>query len=105
MALLVSGTHVTYSFTDPVEDPERLENRAGLFLILELRAEVYHLLDLGEAEHVQTSILTHPRLASWRWQFHGRLAFSAAYPAGASGAVRRAILDDIRSRNVPRFQP
>src|SRR5690348_10356159 len=91
MALLVHGTHVTYTFTGPFEAAELLENRPGIFLILERRAGAYALLDLGESAQVQTSVLAHPHQACWVRQCRGTLANSAAYPVGASTAVRRAM--------------
>lgn len=105
MALLVSGTQVTYTFPDPVEDPECLEERAGLFLALERRAGAYHLLDLGEAERVRASVLDHPRQACWVRQCRGTLVYSAAYLVGGSAAVRRAVLADICTTNAARCHP
>ena len=105
MVLLVSGSHVTYTFTDPVDDPRRLEKRAGLFLVLEQRAGSTRLLDVDEAAHVQSSILTHPHRACWLQHGRGRLAYSAAYLAWTSAAVRQVVVADIRSTNEVRCQP
>ena len=65
MVLLISGSHVPYTFRDPVDDPKCQEDQAGLLLVLEQRAGSTRLLDLDEAALVQPSVLTHPRQACW----------------------------------------
>lgn len=99
MALHVAGQHVTYTFTDPSLSIESLEDKAGIFLILARDTEVYRLLDIGEAAQVRTGLAEHTSHGRWLRQYHGRLAYSAAYMAGLSALVRQAIVADIRSAN------
>ena len=102
MAFPLFGKQTLYTFTGPLSSPVDLEDRAGVYAILDATGEcppLYRLLGVGQAALVRSAVEAHSRRACWFARRRGSLAYAAAYTVGTSERVRQAIEQDIQAAN------
>ncbi len=90
-----------YAFDGPYDSAEFLEDRSGVYAVLDRRIDGYWVLDVGESAQVKTRVVTHERRACW--SFHGRrpLYYAALYTPGVHQAGRMQIEVEIRGQYKP----
>lgn len=69
-----------YEFAGPYSSADYLEYRAGVYAILDKRAnDKYYLVDVGESATVRTRVENHDRKDCWQRNSQGSLLTVAAY--------------------------
>lgn len=76
MAYRIAGV---YDFDGPFISPHSLKEDSGVYVILDLQSDGYHLLDSGGAENVREQVMTHGRKACWEENRRGTIHYAAYY--------------------------
>ncbi len=91
-----------YTFEGPHASTESLEDRSGVYAIIDRRDNDNHLMDVGESATMKSRVETHDRKDCWRRNSRGRLAVAVYYTPSLQQPGRRAIEQEIRnSYSVP----
>ena len=90
-----------YIFEGPYTDTARLEDRSGVYAILDHRNGTNHLVDVGESAQVKTRVDNHDRKPCWNGNKKGVLTVSVLYTPNAQQAGRMAIEQEIRKQFNP----
>lgn len=87
-----------YTFNGPYAFTEDLEDKSGVYAIVDHRLDdTYHLLDVGESHNVKTRVEQHDRKPCWQRHKEGRVVVAAYYTPNAQQPGRKAIEQDIRA--------
>jgi len=98
MTLNVSG----YTFEGPYASTDDLEDRSGVYVIVDSTADGYQPIDCGESATVKTRVSTHDRADCWKQNCSGRLMFAVLYTPNLQASGRREIESKIRDEfNFP----
>lgn len=68
-----------YQFAGPFDHPSVLEDRAGMYAILDVHAGRYRVLDIGESAQVRTRVSDHDRAGCWQRNASSRLYVAVHY--------------------------
>lgn len=91
-----------YDFEGPYSDTNSLEDRSGVYVILDYRDDGKHyVLDVGESAQVRTRVENHDRKDCWDLNREGNLRFAVHYTPGLQQAGRMAIEQEIRDKYNP----
>lgn len=91
-----------YEFEGPYRDTASLEDRSGVYAILDQRENNrYGLLDVGESSNVKTRVETHDRKDCWERNKKGTIHYAVHYTPGLQQAGRMAIEQEIRDQYNP----
>ena len=82
-------------------DPERLEDRSGVYIIWCKVGENWFVLDVGESGTVKSRVLNHERAECWRQNCRGEIYYSVIYTPNLQQAGRMEIEQRIRSLTNP----
>jgi hypothetical protein len=76
----MSITTGKFSFEGPYRSTEMLQDRSGVYVILDKRADGhYYVLDVGESAQVKTRVETHDREDCWERHCRGILYVAVHY--------------------------
>ncbi len=88
-----------YQFEGPYNTTDALQDRSGVYAILDLRRDGnYYLIDVGESKEVRTRVERHDRQSCWRRNQLGTLAVAVFYTLHLQKLRRMAIEQEIRSQ-------
>ena len=90
-----------YRFNGPFYGESQLRQTAGVYAILDQRADGLFVIDIGESENIQQRILNHDRAACWAQNRRGAICYAVLYLPGRTVADRRSIEKELRHS----FQP
>lgn len=91
-----------YEFEGPYRDTASLEDRSGVYAILDQRENNrYGLLDVGESSNVKTRVETHDRKGCWERNKKGTIHYAVHYTPGLRQDGRMAIEQEIRDQYNP----
>lgn len=97
MSLKIAG----YEFAGPFSDVAWLEDRSGVYAVLDLRGGEYYVVDVGESATVRTRVATHDRRPCWNRNVRGELRYAAHYTPYSQQPGRMAIEQEIRRQFNP----
>lgn len=99
MSITIGG----YSFNGPYSSTGSLEDRSGVYAILDKRSDSYYLLDVGESAMVKSRVEGHDRKNCWQRNSKGTITCAVKYTPGLQQVGRMQIEQDIRSKinNIP----
>ncbi len=91
-----------YTFDGPHFSTASLDDRSGVYAIIDRRNSGDHLVDVGESATVRSRVETHERQSCWRRHSQGRLGVAVHYTSHQQQSGRREIEQEIRARySVP----
>ena len=90
-----------YPFEGPYPVAYKLEDKAGVFLILDRRDYVFYVIDVGEASKVRTRIENNYRERQWSKQIKGQIFVAALYTPNEQKPGRIKIKKEIRKQYNP----
>lgn len=90
-----------YVFEGPYESWDRLQERAGVYVILCNLSEADRVIDVGGTETVQSSVRDHDRAASWRINCSSSLLVAVLYTPETRQEERTKIEQAIRAQYNP----
>ncbi len=76
MAYKIAGVH---DFDGPFISTFSLKEESGVYLVLDLRSDGYHLIDAGESNNVQKAVKNHDRKDCWEENRKGAFHYAAYY--------------------------
>jgi len=88
-------------FEGPYTDLNKLEDRSGVYAILDKRADTTILLDAGESSEVKTRLSNHERKPCWNTNSHGTIAVAVKYTPNLQQAGRKEVEQKIRNKYNP----
>jgi len=90
-----------YNFEGPFTKVGDLEDRSGVYAILDRRNDGLYVVDVGESSEVKTRISNHDRKPCWSNSSKGKLAVAVRYTPGLQQSGRKSIEQDIRGEYHP----
>ncbi|NOX53836.1 MAG: hypothetical protein GXP27_05245 [Planctomycetes bacterium] len=90
-----------WTFQGPYTSPDSLEDRPGVYAVLDSAASQYSLLDCGESATVKTRLEAHDRADCWARTARGRVVYAALYTPNLRAPDRREIEREIREQYSP----
>jgi hypothetical protein len=90
-----------YTVEGEWSDPEKLEDRPGVYIIWCRAGENWSVLDVGESANVKSRVLNHDRSGSWRRNCQGDIYYSVIYTHDLQQAERMEIEQKIRRIENP----
>ena len=97
MSLQVCG----YAFVGPFNNTNFLEDRSGIYIIVDVRHEGNFIIDVGESSAVKTRVTTHDRKGCWSANKIGNLAVFVLYTPDLQQFGRMQIEQEIRRNYNP----
>lgn len=98
----MSITIVSYRFDGPYGSTELLQDRSGVYVILDYRDDGrYYILDVGESAQVKTRVENHDRKGCWQRHRKGTLYVAVLYTPNLQQPGRSAIEQEIRRQYNP----
>jgi len=88
-------------FEGPYTDLNKLEDRSGVYAILDKRTDQTTLLDAGESSEVKTRLSNHERKSCWTTNSRGTIAVAVKYTPNLQQSGRKEIEQKIRSKYNP----
>ena len=88
-------------FQGPYLSPDSLEDRSGVYAILDQRRDGNYVIDVGESKAVKTRVESHDRVNCWTKNQMGTLAVAVFYTPQQQQAGRTAIEQELRSQYNP----
>ncbi len=76
MAYNIAGVH---DFEGPFISYYSLKEESGVYLVLDLRADGYHMIDAGESGNARQAVGDHGRKDCWEENREGTLHYAAWY--------------------------
>ena len=93
MSIQIGG----YEFCGPFLSPHSLEERGGVYAILDSRpGGSRYALDIGESAGVRSRVQTHDRVNCWHANALGVIRYAALYTPGQTARGRQAIEHRLR---------
>jgi len=97
MAITVTGkSGKTYTFEGGYTSAESLQDRSGVYAIIDKLNNNLSLIDVGESSEVKTRIENHDREACWNGKRKGQLQVAVLYTPNSQQQGRMNIEQDIR---------
>jgi len=90
-----------YTWDGAFTDPNKLEDRSGIYVIWCKNGEDWKVLDVGESATVKTRVLGHDRAGCWARNCRGTIYYTAHYTPGLQQTGRIEIEQRIRSITNP----
>ncbi|MBD3401405.1 hypothetical protein GF420_00810 [candidate division GN15 bacterium] len=82
--------------------PDRLKDTPGVYAVLSTINEHATVIDVGESDHVKSSVMTHTRRDCWERiaSLGGSIAFAVAYYGPESTGDRRKLVRQLRQEFI-----
>jgi len=91
-----------YIFDGPFVNVESLEDRAGIYTILDKRSDgMLYVIDIGESANVKTRVETHDRATCWYRNSYGVIVYAAYYTPYTQQIGRIRIEQELRLEYEP----
>lgn len=90
-----------YKWEGAFTDPNKLEDRSGIYAVWCKTGESWKILDIGESHEVQTRVLNHDRAPQWAANCRGTLYYAAHYTPSLQQPGRREIEKRLRQLANP----
>ncbi len=91
-----------HSFDGPYSSPAYLEDRAGVYVVMDKRRDgKSHLLDVGESAAVRTRLQSHEREDCWERNRQGTIQYAVLHTPGTDERGRQRIEQEIRDQYAP----
>ena len=87
----------TYTFEGGYNSTNPLQDRSGIYAILDKLNGKYSLVDVGESHQVKTRIENHDRKPCWNGKIKGQIECAVLYTPNANQHGRMQIEQDIRA--------
>lgn len=88
-----------YSFEGPYPSTSSLEDRSGVYAILDKRQDgISYLIDCGESATVKTRVESHDRSPCWTRNQQGTLHVAVYYTPTMQQLARKQVEQSIRSQ-------
>jgi hypothetical protein len=88
-------------FEGPYTDINRLEDRSGVYAILDQRTDKTILLDAGESSEVRSRISNHDRKSCWNSHSQGTVSVAVIYTPNLQQTGRKELEQKIRNKYNP----
>ncbi|WP_413853482.1 hypothetical protein [Candidatus Ruminimicrobium bovinum] len=89
-----------YSFAGPHFDTDSIENKSGVYAIIDSFNGKYYLLDIGESHDVKNRLASHDRRDCWKRNKKGTILYYVYYTLNKQQAGRMDIEQDIRKNKA-----
>ncbi|MGE5189641.1 MAG: hypothetical protein ACM3NF_06250 [Gemmatimonadota bacterium] len=90
-----------YIFEGPFDTPLALEDRPGVYVVLDVKGSDRRVVDVGEAPAVLSRVKNHERKICWVQRCRGTLKVAAHYTSPAQPAAGRRIRNELVERLRP----
>ena len=91
-----------YQFAGPYDSTYYLEDRSGVYMILDQRSDGRYMIDVGESHAVKNRVANHDRSSCWKRNSHGKLILFVLYTPNLQQSGRKEIEQQIRkTHNAP----
>lgn len=97
----MSVTIGRYTFDGPYFSTEVLEDRSGVYAIIDRRDTNDYLIDIGESSTVRTRVEAHDRQSCWTKHAKGRLGAAVYYTPHLQQSGRKDVEQEIRNQYNP----
>lgn len=87
-----------YQFQGGYTSTSSLEDRSGVYAILDNYNNSYYILDVGESAQVKTRVENHDRKPCWNSKLRGRLEYAVYYTYNLHQQGRMEVEQDIRAK-------
>ncbi len=94
MALNIAG----YSFEGPFDSADALQDRSGVYVIVDATSGSYEPIDCGESASVRSRVASHDRAPCWQQNAAGTLMVAVRYTPNLPQSSRRQIESIIRGQ-------
>ncbi len=91
----------SYVFDGPYTSTNDLEDRSGVYAILDKRSDGYHVIDIGESSEVKTRVENHDRADCWKRNKQGSLCVAVYYTPNKQQSGRKEIEQELRRQYNP----
>ncbi len=92
MSITIAG----YSFDGPYASTDKLEDKSGVYAILDYKDNKYYLIDVGESSEVKSRVENHDRKSCWNKNITGQFRVAVHYTPNKQQAGRKEIEQAIR---------
>jgi len=90
-----------YNFEGPYASTNYLEDKSGIYAIVDDRSGTFQLIDVGESATVKSRVESHDRENCWTRNRIGTLKVAVLYTPGLQQAGRMQIEQEIRDQYNP----
>lgn len=90
-----------YAFEGPYTDINKLENRSGIYAVLDHQKNGIVVVDIGESAEVKSRIENHDRRPCWSENSNGTLEVAVLYTTSLHQCGRKEIEQKIRNKFHP----
>ncbi len=90
-----------YQFEGPYTNVDSLQDRSGIYTILDQRTDGRYVIDVGESSEVRTRITNHDRKECWRSKSIGTIEVAVLYTPGVQQEGRKQIEQQLRDKYQP----
>jgi hypothetical protein len=90
-----------YNFEGPYRSTSQLQDRQGIYAILNFSNSRYLVVDIGESRKVKTRIDYHDRQSCWTQNSNGTLCVAVMYTPNLNDNQRRLIEQELRGYYKP----
>lgn len=98
MSVTIGG----YEFDGPFKNTNTLEDRSGVYAILDRRSDgKLYIIDIGESANVKTRLDSHDRADSWVKSKKGSLECAVLYTPNKQQSGRMEIEQELRAKYSP----
>ena len=91
MAYKIAGIH---DFEGPFISWYSLKEGSGVYLVLDLRADGYHMIDAGQSADTRLAVREHARKECWEKNREGTLHYAAWYGVEAARLKMLKVVTD-----------
>ena len=81
----------------PFASTSFLQDRSGVYAIIDEQGDKNYLVDVGESKNVRTRVETHDRKSCWSNRIKGRFKVAVLYTPNKQQAGRMEIEQEIRN--------
>jgi len=93
-----------YIFEGPFDTPLELQDRPGVYVILDVRGTFRRMIDVGESPAVRSRVMDHDRRICWAQKSRGTLRVAVHYTHSAQLLWRKQIKEELSKLFVPPCQ-
>ncbi|MGK7346358.1 MAG: hypothetical protein ACNS63_11190 [Candidatus Nitrospinota bacterium M3_3B_026] len=83
------------------QDMEKLEDKAGVYVVISIKDGAARVIDAGESERIRTKIISHERTPCWSEHKYDGVVIAVRYVEAADREERVRIESEIRARYSP----
>lgn len=87
-----------YEFAGPFSSLDNIEDRSGVYAVLDQVGTQYYLIDVGESATVKTRLSNHDRKNCWFSNRKGILVYAVYYTSNLQQSGRMLIEQEIRQQ-------